>query len=67
MHSIADAHNLAAEEQELIRAAAANQGVFEVVKRVETQRLAVIAGRKTAMQALQEVKPKVDELLRTLG
>jgi multiple sugar transport system substrate-binding protein len=27
----------------------------------------VIAGRKTAMQALQEVKPRVDELLRTLG
>jgi ABC-type glycerol-3-phosphate transport system substrate-binding protein len=27
----------------------------------------VIAGKKTAMQALQEVKPRVDELLRTLG
>jgi multiple sugar transport system substrate-binding protein len=27
----------------------------------------VVAGRKTAMQALQEVKPRVDELLRTLG
>jgi ABC-type glycerol-3-phosphate transport system substrate-binding protein len=27
----------------------------------------VVSGRKTAMQALQEVKPRVDELLRTLG
>jgi hypothetical protein len=27
----------------------------------------VTSGRKTAMQALQEVKPKVDDLLRTLG
>jgi multiple sugar transport system substrate-binding protein len=27
----------------------------------------VVGGRKTAMQALQEVKPRVDELLRTLG
>jgi multiple sugar transport system substrate-binding protein len=27
----------------------------------------VIGGGKTAMQALQEVKPRVDELLRTLG
>ncbi|HEU5314978.1 MAG TPA: extracellular solute-binding protein [Chloroflexota bacterium] len=27
----------------------------------------VVAGRKTAMQALQEVKPKIDDLLRTLG
>lgn len=27
----------------------------------------VVAGRKTALDALREVKPKVDDLLRTIG
>jgi hypothetical protein len=46
MHTIADADNLTEAEQELIRAAVANQGVLEVAIRSETQGRAIVAGRK---------------------
>jgi hypothetical protein len=46
MHAIADAHNLTEAEQELIRAATANQGVLEVAMRAETHGWAVVAGKK---------------------
>jgi multiple sugar transport system substrate-binding protein len=38
-----------------------NTGIFGPLGRT------VVEGEKTALQALQEVKPRVDELLRTLG
>ena len=46
MHLIADARNLTNEEQALIRAATANQGVLEVAMRAETHGWAVVAGKK---------------------
>ena len=46
MHLIADAHNLTFAEQELIKAAVANQGVLEIATRAETHGRAVVAGRK---------------------
>jgi hypothetical protein len=46
MHTIVDARNLSEEEQELIRAAVANQGVLEVATRAEMHGRAVVAGRK---------------------
>jgi hypothetical protein len=46
MHSIVDAHNLAQTEQELIRAAVANQGALEVAMRAETHGRVVVVGRK---------------------
>lgn len=46
MHSIVDARNLSVEEQELIRAAVANQGRLDVIRRPETHGHAVVAGRK---------------------
>jgi hypothetical protein len=45
MHTIIDAHNLSEAEQELIRAAAGNQGMLEVATRAETYGRAVVAGR----------------------
>jgi hypothetical protein len=46
MHIIADPRTLSDAEQELIRAAVANQGVLEVVTRAEMHGRAVVAGRK---------------------
>ncbi|MFO0790102.1 MAG: hypothetical protein U0805_11660 [Pirellulales bacterium] len=46
MHAIGNAHNLSAAEQELIRAAVANQGMLEVALRAEMHGRAVVAGRK---------------------
>ena len=46
MHIIADACDLTVAEQELIRAAVANQGMLEVVTRAEMHGRAVVAGRK---------------------
>jgi hypothetical protein len=46
MHLIADARDLTNEEQELMRAATANQGVLEVVMRPETHGWAVVAGKR---------------------
>jgi len=46
MHLIADAQCLTDAEQELIRAAVANQGVLELAMRAETHGWAVVAGRK---------------------
>jgi hypothetical protein len=46
MHSIADVHNLSEAEQALIRGAAGNQGVLEVVMRAELHGRAVVAGKK---------------------
>jgi len=46
MHTVVDARNLSAAEQELIRAAVGNQGVLEVAMRAETRGRAVVAGRK---------------------
>lgn len=46
MHSVVDVHELTDAEQELIRAAVANQGVLEVVTRAETHGRAIVAGRK---------------------
>ena len=49
MHLIADAHNLTEAEQELIRAAAGNQGVLEVAMRAEMHGRAVVAGQKEVL------------------
>jgi hypothetical protein len=46
MHTIVEASNLSAAEQDLIRAAVINQGVLEVVVRSDTRGRAVCAGRK---------------------
>ena len=46
MHSIADVHSLSEAEQALIRGAAGNQGLLEVVMRAEMHGRAVVAGRK---------------------
>lgn len=46
MRLIVDANSLTEAEQELIRAAVANQGVLEVATRAETHGRAVVAGRK---------------------
>jgi hypothetical protein len=46
MHSIADVHSLSEAEQALIRGAAGNQGVLELVMRAEMHGRAVVAGRK---------------------
>jgi hypothetical protein len=46
MHSIADVHNLSEAEQALIRGAAGNQGVLEIVMRAEMHGRVVVAGRK---------------------
>lgn len=46
MHLVADAKSLTDAEQELIRAAVANQGVLELAMRAETHGWAVVAGRK---------------------
>ena len=46
MHTIIEADNLTAEEQELIRAATINQGVLEIATRSETHGRAIVAGRK---------------------
>jgi len=46
MHLIPDASHLTKEEQELIRAATANQGVLEVVMRPEMHGWAVVAGKR---------------------
>ena len=46
MHTIVEVNNLTTEEQELVRAAAGNQGVLEVAMRAELHGRAVIAGRK---------------------
>ena len=46
MHTILEAGNLTAAEQELIRAAAENQGMLEVAMRAELHGRAVVAGRK---------------------
>ena len=46
MHVIADARDLSEAEQELIRAAVANQGVLEIALRAEMHGRAVVAGKK---------------------
>ncbi len=46
MHTLVDVHELSPEEQELLRAAAANQGALEVAVRADTRGLAVCAGKK---------------------
>jgi len=46
MHTIVEAGNLTAAEQELIRAAVVNQGVLEIATRAETHGRAIVAGRK---------------------
>ena len=46
MHSIVDVTALSAAEQDLIRAAVANQGELEVAIRSDTRGWAVVAGRK---------------------
>jgi hypothetical protein len=46
MHLIPDASHLTSEEQELIRAATANQGVLEVVMRPEMHGWAVVTGKR---------------------
>jgi hypothetical protein len=46
MRLIPDVHSLTEAEQELIRAAAGNQGVLEVAMRAETHGRAIVAGRK---------------------
>ena len=46
MHVIADAHDLSEAEQELIRAAVANQGVLEIALRAGMHGRAVVAGKK---------------------
>jgi hypothetical protein len=46
MHSIVEVSNLTTAEQELIRAAVANQGVLEVATKSELHGRAVVAGRK---------------------
>ena len=46
MHSIVEASNLSEAEQNLIRAAVANQGLLEIVTRAETHGRAIVAGRK---------------------
>jgi hypothetical protein len=46
MHSIVDVGQLTTEEQNLIRAAAQNQGVLEVVMRPSLHGWAVVAGQK---------------------
>jgi hypothetical protein len=46
MHSVIDVGHLTTEEQELIRAAACNQGGLEVVMRPSLHGWAVVAGQK---------------------
>jgi hypothetical protein len=46
MHTIVEASKLTEAEQELVRAAVANQGALAVVTRAETHGQAVVAGRK---------------------
>lgn len=46
MHTIVEASNLTAAEQDLIRAAVINQGILEVEVRADTRGRAVCAGRK---------------------
>jgi hypothetical protein len=46
MHTVVDVCELSCEEQELLRAAAANQGELQVVVRADTRGQAVCAGRK---------------------
>ena len=46
MHTIVEAANLTAEEQELIRAAMLNEGLLEIAMRSETHGRAIVAGRK---------------------
>lgn len=46
MHTIIEADNLTAEEQELVRAAVINQGLLEIATRAETHGRAIVAGRK---------------------
>jgi hypothetical protein len=46
MHVISDVQSLTEPEQELLRAAIANQGVLEVVTRAELHGRAVVAGRR---------------------
>ena len=45
MNVILDAHNLSEAEQNLVRAAVANQGVLEIVSGTTTRGRAVVAGR----------------------
>jgi hypothetical protein len=46
MHTVVDVCELSSQEQELLRAAAANQGELSVVVRADTRGQAVCAGRK---------------------
>lgn len=47
MHTAVDVSHLTTEEQNLIRAAARNQGVLEVVMRASLHGFAIVAGQKT--------------------
>ena len=46
MHTMVEVDNLTPAEQELIRAAVGNQGVLEIVRRVECRGRAIVAGKK---------------------
>ena len=46
MHTMVEVDNLTAAEQELIRAAVGNQGLLEVVNRIECRGRAIVAGKK---------------------
>src|SRR6478672_11990231 len=46
MHTIGDALQLSEQEQELVRAATANQGALEIALRADTHGRAIVAGKK---------------------
>jgi hypothetical protein len=46
MHTMVEVDNLTAAEQELIRAAVGNQGLLEVVNRIECRGRAIVAGKR---------------------
>jgi len=46
MHTLVDVHELSPEEQDMLRAAAANQGALDIAVRADTRGRAVCAGQK---------------------